>query len=153
MVGARPGFLFKNKDSGLETKLKTMNELKKNFLKISIAPFLFFLPLVVYANAIQDGLNSSGLRDVFGTGGLNAAGDVNGLIRIVVFVLLGISGAIAVVFVIIGGFQYLTSGGNEEAAEKGKKTLINAIIGTVIIIMAYVIINVIVNLVSGGGYY
>jgi hypothetical protein len=59
-----------------------------------------------------------------------------------------------VLFVIIGGYQYLTSGGNEEAAEKGKKTLVNAIIGVVLIVLAYVIINVIVNTVSGtGGFF
>ena len=62
--------------------------------------------------------------------------------------MLLFAGAIAVVFVIIGGYQYLTSAGNEESAEKGQKTLTNAIIGVVVVVLAYVIINVIVNLVS-----
>ena len=63
------------------------------------------------------------------------------------------AGAIAVVFIIIGGYQYIASGGNEETAEKGKKTLVNAIIGIVVIVLAYAIINVLVNLVgSNSGY-
>ena len=51
-------------------------------------------------------------------------------------------------FVIIGGYQYLTSAGNEESAEKGQKTITNAVIGLVVIILAWVIINVIVDLVT-----
>jgi threonine synthase len=44
---------------------------------------------------------------------------------------------------------YITSAGNEETAEKGRKTAVNAIIGIVIIILAYVIVNVVANLVGG----
>jgi hypothetical protein len=81
--------------------------------------------------------------------GLNCqATSVNGLIKLVINWLLGIAFAVAVLFLIIGGFWYITSAGNEETAEKGKGTAINAIIGIVIIIMSYVIINVIANLVS-----
>ncbi|MCL5774625.1 MAG: pilin [Patescibacteria group bacterium] len=59
--------------------------------------------------------------------------------------LLYLGGAIAVLFVIIGGYQYLTSGGNEEAAEKGRKTVTNAIIGILLMALAYTIINVVVG--------
>jgi uncharacterized membrane protein YwzB len=78
---------------------------------------------------------------------------VSGLIRMVINWLLGIAFGIAVLFLIIGGFWYITSAGNEETAEKGKKTAVNAIIGIVIIILSYVIVNVVSNLVasSGGG--
>jgi hypothetical protein len=60
---------------------------------------------------------------------------------------LYLAGAIAVVFVIIGGYQYLTSAGNSEGATKGKTTLTNAIIGIIIIILAYVIVNAVVNFI------
>ena len=76
------------------------------------------------------------------------ATSVNGLIRTVINWLLGIAFGIAVLFLIIGGFWYITSAGNEETAEKGKNTAINAIIGIVIIILSYVIVNVISNLVT-----
>lgn len=80
----------------------------------------------------------------------NAGTDVNSLIRTVIGWLLGIAFGIAVLFLIIGGFWYITSAGNEETAEKGKSTAVNAIIGIVIIILSYVIVNVISNLVAGG---
>ena len=81
--------------------------------------------------------------------GLNCQNtSVNGLIKTVINWLLGIAFGVAVLFLIIGGFWYITSAGNEETAEKGKGTAINAIIGIVIIILSYVIINVISSLVQ-----
>lgn len=81
--------------------------------------------------------------------GLNCQStSINGLIKTVINWLLGIAFGIAVLFLIIGGFWYITSAGNEETAEKGKGTAINAIIGIVIIVMAYVIINVVASLVA-----
>lgn len=68
------------------------------------------------------------------------------LIRdIIIRVLLPIAGIIAVLFIIIGGFQYITSGANQELAETGKKTLRNAIIGLIVIILSYVMVSVIFN--------
>ncbi len=61
---------------------------------------------------------------------------------------LGMAGVVAVVFIVIGGYQYMTSGGNEEAAEKGRKTLINSVIGLVVIIMSFVIVRVVTNLIT-----
>lgn len=87
--------------------------------------------------------------------GLRCANTLTEFISGVIEILLSFAGSLAVLFVIIGGFIYITSAGNEERAEKGKKTLVNAIIGIVVIIMSYVIINVIINLVSspiGNGY-
>lgn len=87
-----------------------------------------------------------------GTGlNCNAGQDVNSLIKTVINWLLGIAFGVAVLFLIIGGFWYITSAGNEETAEKGKNTAINAIIGIVMIILSYVIVNVVANLVSKAG--
>lgn len=82
--------------------------------------------------------------------GLNcsAGTNVNALIKTVINWALGITFAIAVLFLIIGGFWYITAGGNEEQADKGKKTIVNALIGVIVIILSYVIVNVVTNLVS-----
>ncbi len=53
--------------------------------------------------------------------------------------VFGLSGAIFVVVIIVGGLQYLTSAGNEEAVARGKKTLTYGIIGITITIMSYAI--------------
>ena len=64
--------------------------------------------------------------------------------------ILPLAGLIAVLFVIIGGFQYVMSGVDEEMAEKGKKTLKNAIIGVVIIVLSWVIVAVVSSTLARG---
>ncbi|MBI5530691.1 MAG: hypothetical protein HY918_04295 [Candidatus Doudnabacteria bacterium] len=130
-------------------KQKIINAIK--FIAVSA---IFAVPALALAqNQVQSGLQMGGLQGLFGYGGLNSSQSLPELIANVIRLMLLFAGAIAVVFVIIGGYQYLTSAGNEETAEKGRKTLTNAIIGVVIIILAYVIINVIVNLVSSSNGY
>ncbi len=72
-----------------------------------------------------------------------------GLLLYIVEGLLGLVGILSVAFIVIGGFQYITSAGNEEQAETGKKTLTNAIIGLVIVILSYIIVTVIINALKG----
>jgi hypothetical protein len=119
------------------------------------APVLFLAaPLFAYAQSqVGTGLQASGLQSIFGTGGLNGSSSLSDLIVKGIQLMLMFAGAIAVLFVIIGGYQYLASGGNDETAEKGKKTLLNAVIGIIIIVLAYVIINVIINTVSSNTGY
>lgn len=64
-------------------------------------------------------------------------------------ILLPLAGIIAMFFIIIGGYQYMTSSGDEEAAARGKRNLQNAIIGLVIIILSYVIVTVVINALKG----
>jgi amino acid transporter len=73
------------------------------------------------------------------------------IFRTIINWALGIAFGIAVIFLIIGGFRYITSAGNEEAATKGRNSVIHALIGIVIIILSYVIVNVVANLVQGNG--
>lgn len=53
---------------------------------------------------------------------------------------LALSGTIALLFIIINGFRYITARGNEEQAAGARKGLQWSIIGLVIIILAYVIV-------------
>jgi len=119
----------------------------------AVGAMLWALPLWVYAQTdVNTGLG--GIGGLFPQTGVGASRSPIQLIGNIISLLLFVAGAIAVVFVIIGGFLYMTSAGNAEQAEKGQQTLTNAIIGIVIVILSYVIINVVVNFVSGGvGYF
>lgn len=64
-------------------------------------------------------------------------------------ILLPLVGIISMLFIIIGGFQYITSRGDEELATSGRRTLTNAIIGLVIVILSYVIIATVINSLKG----
>ena len=73
------------------------------------------------------------------------ANGLNGAILTIINIILGVTFALAILFLVIGGFRYLTSAGNEEAAEKGKKTVINALIGIAIIILSFVLVNIVAS--------
>ncbi len=51
--------------------------------------------------------------------------------------------AFAVIMLIIGGFRYITSAGNEGQAEAAKETITQAVIGLVIVLLAFVIASTI----------
>jgi hypothetical protein len=84
----------------------------------------------------------TGVSSHFGTNG------VESLIIFIIDILLAFAAILAVLFIIIGGYKYIFSGVSEKSAESGKKTLINAIIGLVIIILSYAIVTVLANTIS-----
>ena len=54
--------------------------------------------------------------------------------------VLGLLALIAVVMVIIGGFTWLTAGGNEEKVDKAKKIISAAVIGLIIVLLAWAVV-------------
>ncbi len=80
-----------------------------------------------------------------GQAGLPCDTNLTQFIMKIINIALGVAGLIAVLFLIIGGFRYITSAGNEETAEQAKKIIVNAIIGIVVIILSFVIVRVIAN--------
>jgi hypothetical protein len=76
---------------------------------------------------------------------LLGGGSFTGLAAYIINLGLGIAGILAILFLIYGGFRYITSAGNEEQAETAKKIILNSIIGIVVIILSYTIITVIAN--------
>lgn len=66
--------------------------------------------------------------------------EVESLAITVLTYVLGISGLVAVVFLIIGGFNYITAQGNEEQTKKATSTLLNAVIGLIVIFAAFAIV-------------
>jgi glucose uptake protein GlcU len=61
----------------------------------------------------------------------------------VVRVSLGFAGIVLFLLLIIGGFKYITSGGDPKAVEGAKKTLTYAIGGLVVILLSYLILVII----------
>jgi len=62
--------------------------------------------------------------------------------------VLGIAGALAVLFIIISGIRYITSAGNQNLQEAAKKNLTSAIIGLVIVLLAFVIVQVLARVLT-----
>lgn len=63
--------------------------------------------------------------------------------------LLGISSAVAILFLVIGGIIYVTSTGDEQRVEQAKKTINYAIIGLFIVIISYAVVFTLNNIIFG----
>jgi len=48
---------------------------------------------------------------------------------------------VAVIMIIIGGFRYITSGGNDTSITSAKNTILYAVIGLVIVALAQVLVH------------
>lgn len=92
--------------------------------------------------------------------GLNAAGsnmnksDVNNIVADGVNLFLYIIGIVAVVMIIFGGFQYLTSAGDPQKAGKARNTILYSVIGLLVAVFAFAIVNFVLDNLgasSGGG--
>jgi len=75
---------------------------------------------------------------------------VGPVIRKVMNIAFSVIGMVSVIFFMIGGFRYMTAGGNEEQAATGKKTALYAVVGLAVVILAIAIVNVVVNLILYG---
>lgn len=64
--------------------------------------------------------------------------------------VLGFLGLVAVIMVIYGGFMYVIAGGAEEQTTKGKKTVMYSIIGIIIILVSYALVNTVIRGVGKG---
>ncbi|HEY4524636.1 MAG TPA: hypothetical protein VJK26_02060 [Patescibacteria group bacterium] len=64
--------------------------------------------------------------------------------------ILVLAGALAVIYLVYGGILYITAGGDAEKATKGRTALVNAIIGIVIIILAFLIVVWVNRLINTG---
>lgn len=88
-------------------------------------------------------------------GGADKAGEGQGLagkdtslqdvIKTIVNIILYVVGIIAVIMMIFGGFQYITSSGDTAKVTKAKNTILYGIVGLVIAILAYAIVQFVMN--------
>ena len=57
----------------------------------------------------------------------------------IIRIFLSLLGIFFLILIIIGGYEWMMAGGNEETIQKAKKRIINATIGLAIVLMAYAI--------------
>ena len=66
---------------------------------------------------------------------------VIGIVRTVINVLSLLVGSICVIMIIVGGFRYLISGGDSNGVTAAKNTIIYAIVGLVIVLLAQALVR------------
>ena len=121
-----------------------MQKLKLSIIALFVAAGVGMVSAPTYvaacssaADCVQDGVDDAG-----GTGSKVSLGN---LIKTVVNVLLYILGAIAVIMIVIGGLRYVISGGDASQVQSAKNTILYALVGIIVAILAYAAVNFVVN--------
>lgn len=111
-------------------------------LGVCMAIFLSFTSLTQPALASVKDQVQGGVNDAAG-GSSNAAPakTLNDTISEVINLLSAIVGVVAVIMIILGGFRYITSGGDSNKVTAAKNTLIYAVIGLIVVALAQTIVH------------
>ena len=83
-----------------------------------------------------------------GDNAINSASNEQDLMKMVntiINVIIGVIGFVAVVVIILGGVQYTTSAGDPGKVKKAKDTILYGIIGLVVAILAFAIVNFVLS--------
>ena len=129
---------------------KTITKIMRGLLLVPVAALL--LGFVVspvdtvsaqFDQGIREGSASAQGRDqpteLFGE---------SGVFKTVTNILLYIIGAVSVIMLIIGGIRYVVSGGDQSAVTSAKNTILYAIVGIVVAILAFAAVNFVVTNLS-----
>jgi uncharacterized membrane protein YkvI len=100
--------------------------MRKNISKILVSGLLMSLVgLTVFAQATP-----------------SMPSEITDAINRIKLALQGLGFIVAVVFIILGGYKFMTAGGSAEAVESAKKHIMWAVVGLVIIGLAEVLANI-----------
>jgi hypothetical protein len=127
-----------------------MNQMKQN-KKVFLLLFLLIVNLFIVSALAHAQGPATGLVPCRGTADNPCTfQDLVGVVMKIINLLLGLSWLVAILFVFWGAWKMVTSWGNSEAVESGKKTFSNAIIGFFLIMVAYILLNFVVASLTGG---
>lgn len=132
-----------------------------NFLiKIKIFIYIIFL-LSNFLYTINTSFSSNDLKGILNDAGIKTGQQsanlpkienkrtseekTNHIIYSIIQIFLILSGIISVIFIFVGGVEYVISAGEEERLNGAKSKILNAIYGLIIVIFSYAILTNVVN--------
>jgi len=68
---------------------------------------------------------------------------IEGIVTSILHIIVPVVGVVLLLMLIVGGFQYITSGGEVEQTTKARKTLTSALLGLLVVLGAWLIIKLI----------
>lgn len=119
---------------------------RRHFATLLIGMVLFLVPLFLPSHALAQNFgfewtgvcvapDENGVKDVATIQGLEC------LLANILTVFIALIGMAAFVMVLIAGIRYLLSGGNTKGTEQARSTLTMAILGIVVALSAFIILN------------
>lgn len=114
-----------------------------------MTPLLSFL-LAEDAPASAGSAATAGLRETAKKAGLGEAPkSVEEITGTVISAVLGLVGFIFMALIIYGGISWMLAGGDQTKVDKAKKIITSSVIGLVIVVAAYAIVNFVLEAITG----
>lgn len=123
----------------------------KKYWKIFLGAVAVFWSLIfglpVYAEALKRKiLDELGIVQVKSQ---LPAGDPASIVALIIQGVLGIIVIVFFITIVVAGFKWMTSDGNQEVIDKSKKTIQAGVIGTLVVMFAYAISKLVFDVVLG----
>ncbi|KKQ95002.1 MAG: hypothetical protein UT66_C0015G0012 [candidate division CPR2 bacterium GW2011_GWC1_39_9] len=107
-------------------------KLSKGILYLGMITMLLSIPVIV--SAVDTGIVMVKWNNIYD------------FLQFIVKTMLSIAAIIAVIFLIIGGVRYVVSAGNTDSVEGAKNTILYAVIGLIVIMLAWFIVTAVANI-------
>jgi hypothetical protein len=123
-----------------------MNRKQIVFLNILGAVSASFLAILSAPASMAFDLSmSDGASSARGVDQATTLFGATGIFTTITNVLLFVVGALSVIMIIVGGLRYVISGGNNANVTAAKNTILYAVVGIVVALFAYAIINFVLS--------
>ncbi len=114
--------------------------------------FAFATPIVMTSNILDNQAHAEGAADLIQKGadstGQKDSRSAGDLAKDFVNIMLFAVGILAVIMIIWGGIRYVLSGGDSGAVSSAKKTILYAVVGLIVAILAYAIVNFVITTIA-----
>lgn len=125
--------------------------MKKILLAFGLV-FAFATPIVMTSNVLDNQAHAEGAADLIQKGadstGQKDSRSAGDLAKDFVNIMLFAVGILAVIMLIWGGIRYVLSGGDSGAVSSAKKTILYAVVGLIVAILAYAIVNFVITTIA-----
>lgn len=118
-----------------------------NKIKLAVLTFAVLIGVATFipSHTVSADAKSQVTEGFKVVGGDPATDNFNLKIASVVSVLMFILGALSVIMIIVGGIRYTTSNGDSGRIKAAKDTITYAVVGLVVAILAYAIVNFVIK--------
>lgn len=121
------------------------NNIFKKFVPVGAAAFLVFVALLSFKIAPAHAISDLELGLDYGTFTGLSYSDPRAVAAAIIRAALGVLGTVALVITLIGGYTWMTAGGNEEKTTEAKSWIKAGVIGLIIILSAFAITSFVIS--------
>lgn len=119
--------------------------MKKLLVTLMVALVCLTVASPVLAVAAQDTIETTDIGFEYGEQLGLGTRDIRSTIASIIKTAMGLLGIVAVVIILIGGFTWMTAGGNDEKVGDAKKWIFSGIIGLAIIFSAWALTSFVIR--------